>query len=129
MYTPTCSVQHRVGFGCQNAAMHPVSKAPYTKRMCAGSLSTHMDCYLESRARADRFTRPVIHRRGRRHLHATLTQAGKSGVHTKAIRETLRIGNFTAMSVSTCGQSTWDQSPAKPERWEERRGGNECRGW
>src|SRR5437764_2961551 len=115
MYTPTCSVQRRVVFGCQNAAMHPVSKASCRKQICAGSLSTHRGCYLESRARADQFTRPVIHRRGRRHLHATLTQAGKSGAHTKAIPETLRIGNFTVMLVSTCRQSTWDQSRAKPE--------------
>src|SRR5256885_13840507 len=98
MYTPACSVQRRGVFGCQNAAMHPVSKAPCRKRMCAGSLSTPTGCYLESRARADRFTRPVIHRRGRRAFYATPTQAREAGGGTKAIPENPRIREFIVVS-------------------------------
>src|SRR6266436_4435147 len=96
--------------GYPNAVTLPVWNRVYGRRIFAGSLSTHTVCSLERRARAARFTLPVIHQRGQRPSHAIPAQAAKSGVRTKAILATQLTGIFIATSVSIFPWNIWGRS-------------------
>ena len=94
------SVPSRADFGCQNVRTRRAWKQSSKKRIFGGSFSTHTACYLGNRARATRFIRLVIRDRGRPPLRAILTQADKSGAHTKVTLEIQLTENFTAILVS-----------------------------
>src|SRR5437762_2761815 len=94
-------------FGFQNAPTHQAWKQFYSKRIFVGSFWTHTACCMEDRARAGRFMRRVICLRGRRHLHATETQADKSGARVKVIPETPPIAISIATSVSIFPWNIW----------------------
>src|SRR3954469_626067 len=85
------------------------------KQIFAGSLSTHMDCFLELRARAARFTLRVIPQQGRPVSHVIPKPAAECGVPTKAIPAIQLIGIFIAISASICPWNVWDRPRAAPE--------------
>ena len=62
---------------------------------------------MEDRARAGRLRRRVLRLRDRRHLHATATQADKSGARVKAIPDTQPIAISIATSVSIFPWNIW----------------------
>src|SRR5207247_44446 len=67
----------------------------------------HTACYMADRARGGRFMRRVLRLRGRRHLHATATQADKSGARVKAIPDIQPIAISIATSVSIFPWNIW----------------------
>src|SRR3954465_15011479 len=102
-------------FGYLNALTLPGWNRFCGKQIFAGSLSTHMDCSLELRARAAPFTLRVIPQQGRPVSHAIPKPAAECGVPTKAIPAIQLIGIFIAISASICPWNIWDRPRVAPE--------------
>src|SRR6516164_3931607 len=102
-------------FGFQNAPTYRAWKQFYSKQIFVGSFWTHTVCWMEDRARAGQFMLLAMRLRGRRRLHATVTQADKSGARMKAIQEIQRTAIFIATSVSIFPRSIWGQLRGQAE--------------
>src|SRR3954452_24849087 len=112
------SAESLPAFGYLNVLTLPGCNRFYGKQIFVGSLSTHMDCSLELRARAAPFTLRVIPRQGRPVSHAIPKPAAECGVPTKAIPAIQLIGIFIAISASICPWNIWDRPRAAPENYQ-----------
>src|SRR6266513_637828 len=117
MYMSIFSAWNHAAFGCRSAVTRPVWKSSYRRQMFAGLFWTRMVCYLDNRARAARFMRPVTRRQGPPLLRAIGTRAGKSGARTKAILAIPHTVSFTGTLVSMFRWNIWDRLRGESEKF------------